>query len=221
MKLGQMHAILSAKIDYPYKLQCEGRHLSKEIINHKDWDCWDQVEKTVYYVIMKELPDHLKECSNLLIETEIVGFRQGSLLVYFGIILLNSYRIYETISKYKSFIESVELIKNQCKYLLNRALKNQFKNIDAKDTFASDFDITVSVEIPIITGPREELNQNLFSRLRRYVPISLTSSQALERPNGFFSYLIIINIMLFTMNIIALVLIIVLIYKAVSKIYFL
>jgi hypothetical protein len=62
-------------------------------------------------------------------------------------------------------------------------------------------------------GPKGELNQNWFDQLRRYVSIALPSSQTPGRRDEYFYYLIVTNIMM-------LVLIGVLVYKAIRMTYY-
>jgi hypothetical protein len=209
MNLSQMHVILNAEIDYPYEWRRGGRHLSKEINSSNEKYGWDLVEKTVCRVIKKELPENIEKIFSISIETEIVGIRRGSFIILFGIIFSS----YSIISNYANFFESVELIKKQCKLLFNDALKYEFKNGVSTNEFEKDFEITISIESPILIGPREELNRNWFDQLRRYVPITLPSSQIPGRRDEYFYYLIAISIVI-------LVLLGILVYKTLRMTYF-
>lgn len=100
------------------------------------------------------------------------------------------YEGYKIISNYKSFVESTNLIKKHCLNLLNGALKRDFGD----NIFYSEVEVETPVETSIINEPNAS---DLYQLDRR----------------NWCLYLVVINILL-------LVFIGILVYKAVSKVYF-
>lgn len=207
--------IFSADIDFNYDRQNKDQHLSRryngrhlrnegkcynERSDRAQESDWDQVLAVATDVIEQKLSESLTKIIGVPVESKILTVHDGSLIIFFGIALTS----YNIISNYKNFYESAQLIEHQCKLLLKEALKT---------TFGESFDIRINYEAPIFNDSGFDSDRHLFEKLRYYVSNSLTSSQVPSRRDGFFYYLIFLNIAL-------IIIIAILVYKAVTKTYF-
>jgi len=202
MAIKSKNIILSADIDYGYEMRNKGIHLKR---GSKDFEIKaEMVEKVAKNVISHDLPNEMQDIFGLPIKTKIIAVRDGSILIFFQVVL----GAFTFISSYKGFFDSINLIKSQCQRLLRHRLK---------DEFGEEFDISISEEYPVIPELPYNYLYKLFGRKFPFEPelfsefIFGTSVQ--KKRDGFFYYLIIFNIVL-------LILIGILVYAAVVKTYF-
>lgn len=201
MAIRRKGIILSADIDYGYEMRNKGFYLKR---GSKSFEIKvDRVEKIAKNVISNDLPNEMEEIFGLPIKTKIIAIRDGSILIFFRVIL----NAITFISSYKSFFDSVNLIKSQCKRLLYHRLK---------DEFGEEFDVSISEEYPIFPEPPYRYLYKLFGRKIPFEPEvfpELLFGSTQKKRDGLFYYLIIFNIII-------LILIGILVYAAVVKTYF-
>lgn len=202
MAITSKKIVFSAEIENKYDKTSKGDYL-RFSRSQKEENLASRVEKIARNVISDQLPSDLRKIFDLKVQSQIIAVREGSVLLFFEI-LLGAYNI---IGGYKGFYEGVELIKTHCKRLLESSLFNEFRE---------DFEITVRAEFPSVSEPVEYSMRRWFDHSRHFQKEGfpfLPISQQSARRDGLFYFLIISNIIL-------LFIIGLLVYGTVVKTYF-
>ncbi|MFH1688599.1 MAG: hypothetical protein ABIE70_13905 [bacterium] len=101
-----------------------------------NWD-YGEEESIVLEALNHELPHDLRELFGLEVNVRIKGTREGSLVVFFSVIIST----YVLISRYKNFHESVKLIRDQANRILGRRLRSHGRyNISVGPAYPSILD---------------------------------------------------------------------------------
>jgi hypothetical protein len=164
-----------------------------------------KVESVARDVITNELPTDMIELFGVNVKTKVVGVRDGSLLLFFEVVLAG----FNIISDYSGFFDSIELIKSQCRRLLSMRLKDQFNE---------DFEIGVQTVYPSVPEPMHKEFRRWMDRWRHF-PMEFYPEMGLppvlggRERGGLFYFLVVSNIVL-------LLIIGILVYAAVLKTYF-
>jgi hypothetical protein len=194
---------LSARIELNSDRTRHGEFLRRG--QYKENFSFEKVESTARDVITKELPFDMVELFGLNVKTKVVGVRDGSVILFFEVLLAG----YGIVSDYSGFFDSIELIKSQCERLLFSRLKTEF---------AEDFEIDMETVYPPLQQPAERE----FGRWMRDWPHHMMkyrhgdefpSTFVDKQRDGLFWFFLIFSIVL-------LVIIGFLVYGAVIKTYF-
>ncbi len=200
-------AIFKVAIDYPYNLKKDGAHLSQSNAN-KNFDIklpsFRRVQEIASRVILQELPNEVSEIYDIKIKTRIVAEREGSFVVYFGIILT----AYSLIGGYSSFFNSLELIREHTTTLLDRAFEAEFPE---------EMDINVNLKMPDSDYRRRWIRQKemdfFFDEFHDIGYQEVKQKRNFPAGKGFFLYLL-------CMNIVLLAIVGIIAYKAIMSVYF-
>lgn len=200
-------AIFKVAIDYPHNLRKDGARLSQSNANQNfetKLPSFRRVQEIASRVILQELPNEVSEIYDIKIKTRIVAEREGSFVVYFGVILT----AYSLIGGYSSFFTSLELIKEHTNTLLDRAFGAEF---------SEGMNIVVNLKTPDRDYRRRRIGHkemDLF--FDEYLDVGFPEprqNRKLLAGKGFFLYLLCTNIVLLAIvGIIA--------YKAIMSVYF-
>ena len=200
-------AIFKAKVDYPHHIRKDGVRLSASASNPNldvKLPSYRRVQEIASRVILQELPNEISEIYDIKIKTKIVAEREGSFVVYFGVVLT----AYTLIGGYSSFFSSLELIREHTNTLLDRAFGIEFRE---------GMDISVNLQMPDRDHRRRRIGHkemDLF--FDEYLGIDFPEPRQkrnLLARKGFFLYLLCMNIALLAIvGIIA--------YKAIMSVYF-
>ncbi|MCE5252496.1 hypothetical protein LLG96_20025, partial [bacterium] len=166
------------------------------------------LEDVVKDVISSRLPSDMAHIYGLTVKTRVITTRFGSLTVFFGVLLSG----FTFIANYKSFFDSVQLIRAHLTLLLSGRLQEKL---------GENLDITVSVEQPKLDDPRESRLPSEFRHFFKHMQFepefveafSLMAYQRQNRRDAFFWFL-------FVFCIILIGIISVLVFIAVKKTYF-
>ena len=207
--------IFSAHIDFDAR-NYKDVHLSKRkptqyltknnnilVAGDSDWDKVLNLAKMVIeHGLARELilPPEFANIRGARVESEYITDHEGSLIILFGIVLTS----YEIIYNYKAFYESYDLIRSQCQSVLNKVFEKQLP---------ASFDVSVTYEGSGANDQKGNVSPQWSEKLKNYMPNSSAPSQFPGRRDGFFYYLLCLNIIL-------LIIIAVLVFKAVNKTYF-
>jgi hypothetical protein len=211
----QREILLSASIEYSqsafrdssqYEDQM-GMHLSEK--GEKLENIHPQMlEKEVTRVIQDRLPGDLMELFGIDAQIKVQGVRFGSLLVVFSVLLSG----YSLLASYKDFHDSIQLIKEHCKLLLSKLLRDLYPH--------RSFSVSVDTRYPTLPDPFELSSPLRFWERRGIHPAKLPwdlwgSAPLREHPrrDGFFWFLLGLCVLL-------LVALSVLVYAAVVQTYF-
>lgn len=132
-----------------------------------------------------------------LLEVEIEKMEWGSVLGTVVLILSAGFTSYEFIGKYKDFYESLALLRQHLRALINRAIKKSIKN---------HFPYEIPYRVNVTYTSVQDINQPLSQKNNKF---ELQSRSM----NLFFWYLL-------TMNIVLIIIVAILVYHAVSVTYF-
>ncbi len=200
-------AIYEVKIDYPHRIRENGTRLSASTSNLNSdikLPSYHRVQEIASRVILQELPNEISEIYSINIKTRIVAEREGSFVVYFGVVLT----AYTLIGGYSSFFSSLELIREHTRTLLDRAFMAEFHE---------EMNINMGLKMPDRDCRRRRIGHkeiDLF--FDEYPDIGFQEARQKRRllaGKGFFLYLL-------CMNIVLLVIVGIIAYKAIMSVYF-
>jgi hypothetical protein len=160
-----------------------------------------EMEDLVRKALSEKLPSEMNDLFGITIDVQIKGAREGSLIVFFGIVFAGV----GALSRYKSLYESIELIRRQSERVIGSALNNR-----------DQLRINVRVADPshrLVDAYRPNFERRLARFSDEAFSLSDTPSAPPWSPYAFFYFLLILCI-LETLAIGFLV------YKAVSITYF-
>lgn len=173
--------VMLATIEYTYKERNQGRYLRK----HTD-SPFEHFESDAKRIVESDLPRDLERIYGLRVETEILDVQSGSLLLFFGAVISGL----TVFSSYAGFFDSVNLVKQHSKLLLERLTRN----------YPEEFEVTVVEQFPTLRDPSDMG----FRRLRKmlgpefdnvWAASGFTNYQRSHR-DAFFWYLLVFNILL-------------------------
>jgi hypothetical protein len=198
--------IFEASVEFGYKLRNKDIYLLDKPMHFENIKVpsLSQVAEVTSNVIMTDLPHELDSIYGIKIKPRIIKIRSGSLQLFFAILLTG----YTLIGGYKSFFDSVDLIKQHTKSLLIKNFKEKFN--------FNDWEITIESRYPSF----KRFNmQNILKRLimkedfEDFNLSELDYNLPTKKRDGFFYYLLISNCIL-------LVILGFLVYSAIQKTYF-
>lgn len=140
-----------------------------------------KLEKTIREALEVKLPHELKESFGVIVTVEYQGKRTGSFIAIFLVTwhaLEAALPVFDFISKYKDFYESVELIRAQARRVLESALR------------LAGFPYDVAVEIP--NRKFLKVRNDGFARPARARPLL---GRAVSRPGLFLTMAVLIIIL--------------------------
>lgn len=122
-----------AKVDYRYNSNIPNRSIRKEdfVGNLKT----KTLEADLISLIQEKLPSKIKDIYNIDVKIDIKKVEHGSISVFFGAIIQGV----QLIASYKSFIDSVYLIKEHAQELIEQLMKEKYGN---------DFSVGVDIKYP-------------------------------------------------------------------------
>jgi len=106
MAIKERKVIYSAKIEYGYAKREEGFRLISDS-REREFSV-DKLEKQVREIILDQLPTDLHKIFGINVKVEGLTTRYGSLVFFFAAIFTG----FNIITNYKSFYDSVHLLKN-------------------------------------------------------------------------------------------------------------
>lgn len=164
----------------------------------------DQFIGEARHIIESDLPRELRDVFGLKVETRVIAVRGGSIIIYFGAAIAGL----ATFSRYKSLVESIDLLRRHLDRLLGRLAQKYSGNIR----------VDVGVEFPRLDNPGDwhwrwrKWMRDPEDEMMASMMMPDDGNYRLKR-DGFFWFLL----LLCTFETAALVL---LVWKAMSKMYF-
>jgi hypothetical protein len=188
MRHKRREIVFLASVDYGYERRNKGMRMGRP--ENSDFP-YDRLEQELHTVIVSELPSDLRRIYGLNVESRVIEFQSGSVLVFFGAMI----SAVGFLSGYADFYESVNLIKQHTQLLIERLMRQRYGN---------DFDVSVVAKYPSLPDPEERfpgrrLRKMLGSEADEFLPVSAWvqgSPGQGPRRDGFFWFLLILNILL-------------------------
>jgi hypothetical protein len=153
-------------------------------------------ESAVRSLLVTQLPQDMREIFGIEISVEIKAVRQGSLVVFFGVVIAGI----GALSRYKNLYDSVELVRRQADQALC-SLKKRF----------GEFRVDVFTLQPRFQDPYDR--HPFFNHKMLFEEFGLPSPSHRSSRDGLFYVLLVWGILAF-------IIIAVLVYAAVAKTYF-
>lgn len=210
MRIGERKVIYSVEIDYSYKRREKGYRLHhpkyerRYETNEKELDV-EELENEIKKVIVFELPEDLRRIFGIKVKTELIGIRYGSLIFFLSAVFTG----FNIVSNYKSFYDSVYLLKRH----LSRLIEDLFET-----HYPEMLQVEIGIEYPSLPEPGYNILKEL-SRKDEFFKEYIGSFQpdfemtSIRRRDSFFYFLLILSI-------VSLIIIALLVYGAVVKTYF-
>jgi len=199
--------LLSALIEYSQYGDQDGMYLGDMRHQHDEVPP-EILQKKVERIIQERLPADLMDLFGIDAQIKVQGARFGSLLVVFSVLLSG----YTLIASYKSFYDSIQLIKEHCQLLLKKLLREEYSH--------RSFNVSVDTRYPALPNPYDLHPGSRLSKMLGFPLSELPSalwapdlSREHPRRDGFFWFLLVLCVLL-------LVALGVLVYAAVVKTYF-
>jgi hypothetical protein len=206
MKIETNHDYQSNHEDERY-LTPSGRYFFKSKRHYdnrqSEYISYEQIKNFVVDIINDELPGECRQYIDIpIIKIEVKGTHEGSLVVFFTV-LFNTLQV---ISGIKDVYDCIELIRELSEERVERRLR---------EAYGDYFDVATIIRIP-----RDRYDERHFREMLcngRYVPIFVSDPQpngyySQQKRDAFFYYLLVANIILFGI-------IVLLVIKALMKLY--
>jgi hypothetical protein len=175
--------IFLATIDYGYQERNKGRTLRPNSDSP-----YEQLQQDALRIITTDLPSDLRRIYGMEVQTRVIEVQSGSILVFFGAVLGG----FGVLSSYADFFESVRLLKAHCKLLLERVTRARH---------SGDFDVSVVDQRPSLHDPSDlvpyhRLRKMFGPELEHFLPAAFLAQTPRHRRDGFFWFLLVLNIVL-------------------------
>lgn len=181
--------IFSAELETPYNQRSQGIRL------HPGTDSLDipldQLEMDAISIINNKLPNDLNSIFKLDVKINVISTRYGSIVIFFDVLLT----AFQIISRYKSFIDSVNLIKDHCELLLRSMVL---------ENYGLDINVNVEAKYPSVPNHAEIAGERLLNRIKgrstsninKIIDYGFENQNRRNKRDIFFWYLLIMNIIL-------------------------
>jgi len=200
--------IFETTIDFGYDLRNKGIYLDNEVqsLENKKLPTRTQVAEYAKNVVESQLPAELEHLYGFHVKIRLVDTRPGSLSLFFAAV----FSIYTIIGGYKSFFDSIELIKEHTDKLLKSGLRERFNipgwQVDTKSKYPSFESHKYKRDL------RHAIMEGDIDDLEEIISPAIVSTNR-QRRDPLFYYLLILNIFLIAI-------IGTLVFSAVKKTYF-
>lgn len=188
-KLKSREVILEARIQF-YHLEPRSNGYTNRVEVQKPDFHREKLEQVARRTIESELPSELRQIYGFETKMQVIAIRDGSLLVFFNVLVTGI----GVFASYSDFFESIALVKKHAGILLNRAIR---------PLVSLETDVSVSTEFPRMPNPDEIFwPRRLRKRMGPFAEELLssgfpwTTNQPSPRRDGFFWWLLIMNIIL-------------------------
>jgi len=200
--------IFETTIDFDYHFHNKDIYLSDEVqsLENKKLPSRAQVAEYAKNVVEYQLPAELEHLYGFHVKIRLVDTRPGSRSLFFAAV----FSVYTIIGGYKSFFDSIELIKEHTDRLLKSGLRERFNipnwevHTESKYPAFKSHKYTRDLRHAIMEGDIDDLEEIIS-------PTIVSTDR--QRRDPLFYYLLILNIFL-------LAIIATLVFSAVKKTYF-
>lgn len=182
MNLKKREVIIKAKVDYRYNSNVPDRKIKKDHYVGKKETSTQELETDLIFVLKEKLPLKMKEIYGIDVKIDIKKIEYGSISIFFGAI----FQGIQIVASYKSFIDSVRLIREHAQDLIEHLMNEKY---------GKDFSIDVDIKYPRLER-HDHIDDFLYLGKKGRKILSFDEESNNCKRDAFFWFLLCMNIVL-------------------------